>query len=428
MGFLDSTSQSTNTGPTRLGIYSVEGYGKTTLLAHFPRPIFLCGENGIPRDLPFQVAMFIPRTWQDVLGFVGELIDKPHDYLTLCGDTVDWLEPLIHRFICERDSGRQTEMNEKGRKLESIEDYGYGKGYIAAEEEFRKFISLLDFLQSRRGMHIAMAMHAHVKNFKNPGGADFDRYEPKAHTRIARVVVEWAENFLFGFFEMDAGKIGDEKKAKGVSSGKRILGTRQSAMYNAKNRIRLAPEIELLSPSDLIPILLGHHIAEAAPQYVGPAADMNREHERRQREEFARNERERVAQEAREAEAARQADADAAAGRAARLAQSADPGKTESRNWTEPQPSRSADTRAAYQDPTPTRGPNNDPPYSGQPPRERTIHDDVADALAKAERVMGAVYTKKVAGWVEKAGGDPLKLKSIITEVDKVTAAQTAQK
>src|SRR5688572_3554390 len=252
-------------GPTRFGLHSVEGFGKTTLAAYFPAPVFIASENGFPRDLPFRPKRFPhPETWNDVRTAIASLTTDKHDRETLVVDTVDHVEPLLHRFLCQRDSGRKTEMNRSGNELISIEDYGFGKGYIAAEEEFRSLIADLDTLQRKRGMHIVLLMHSSPKKVNNLFGADFDKYEPKMHARISAIVKEWVENLFFGYFEVAAGKLGDEKKAKGVSTGRRLLGTRANALFDAKNRMNLPAEIELGQPEVLIPYLLGEHLADQA--------------------------------------------------------------------------------------------------------------------------------------------------------------------
>src|SRR6185312_5833494 len=138
---VSQATKSRTDGPTRLAMHTVEGFGKTTMLAHFPSPLIVGAENGIPRDLGFNVATIRPRTWMEQFELIHSLKHDKHSYRTLGYDTLDWIEPQIHQFVLARDSERETEMNPKGRKLLSIEDYGYGKGYLVAEEEFRKLIS-----------------------------------------------------------------------------------------------------------------------------------------------------------------------------------------------------------------------------------------------------------------------------------------------
>jgi hypothetical protein len=277
---ITEAQESRTDGPVRFAMHGLPGIGKSTLVAHFPKVVFLSHEEqNVPRDLPFKVKTLTGfRDWTDVLDTVDSLTNDPHDFITVAIDTVDWLEPLIHRYVCERDSGRKTEMNPASAKLESIEDYGFQKGYIVAEEEFRRLVWRLDILQARRGMHVAMLAHSHVKNFKNPGGADYDRWVMKVHPRIAQVVVEWSETMLFGFFEAFVSKEPEEKKklgarAKGSSTGRRLLGTQWNAQYDAKNRCRLPAEMELADPRALIPFVLGEHLYPQQEDGPGVASD-----------------------------------------------------------------------------------------------------------------------------------------------------------
>ena len=59
------------------------------------------------------------KRFEDVTDCLACLATEAHDYLTVVVDTADWLETLIHK-LC-RDQGK-----------ESIEDFGYGKGYVKA--------------------------------------------------------------------------------------------------------------------------------------------------------------------------------------------------------------------------------------------------------------------------------------------------------
>ncbi len=263
MGILDTVKAASFTGPTRLALHSVEGFGKTTLAAFFPSPLFVCGERGFPRDLGHAPKFVEPKSWEEVRALVHELMQNARGYESLVFDTMDWIEPLIWRYVCQRDTNRKTEMNPKGNTLESIEDYGYGKGYVATLEEMRSLLNDLDTLQTKQGMHVVILIHSHVKPFNNPAGDNFDRWQPKLHEKCARIIVEWSENVFFGYFEITTAKqdsSNKREKAKGASTGRRILGTRHNAMYDAKNRYNLPDTIELGNPVELMPYLLGKHI------------------------------------------------------------------------------------------------------------------------------------------------------------------------
>jgi hypothetical protein len=241
---LNNIRAALNDGPLRILISSVEGWGKTTFANHFPNTIYIAPEDGFPRDLdPLPQVFEGLATWSDVLDAIDVLINEEHGFNTLVFDTLDWVEPLCHAFVCQRDSGRKTEMNKGGHKLESIEDYGYGKGYVVAAEEFRNLIAKLVELRIKRNMHVVVLTHAQVKKFSNPEGEDYDRWEPKVHGKVSRLFVEWSDAHLFGFYEVEAGKLGDERKAKGVSTGRRVFGTQHNATYDAKNRLGMPPRV-----------------------------------------------------------------------------------------------------------------------------------------------------------------------------------------
>lgn len=272
MALLDTIKTASFVGPTRFALHSVEGFGKTTLAAEFPAPLFICGERGFPRDLRSAPRFVEPKSWEELRALVTELATTKHAFQSVVFDTMDWIEPLIWRYVCTRDTGRKTEMNPHGRELLVIEDYGFGKGYVAAQQEMRSLLMALDELQTRTGMHIVVLMHSHVKTTQNPAGDNYDRWQPKMHDRCARLIVEWCENVFFGFFEVMVAKddpTNKREKAKGTSSGRRILGTRHNALYDAKNRMNLPDTIELGDPNAIIPYLLGQHIK---PPVHAPAA------------------------------------------------------------------------------------------------------------------------------------------------------------
>lgn len=435
---LSQATPSTNDGPTRVGMHSVEGFGKTTFLAHWPSPIIVGVERGIPRDLGFSVDTITPRSWPDVFDIVSQLRRTKHSYGTVGFDTMDWLEPLIYQFVCDRDSKRQTEMNPKGRLLESIEDYGFGKGYLVAEEEFRKLIAELDILQAERGMHVVMLMHSHVKTFKNPTGPDFDRWEPKCQARIARVIVEYVEHMLFGFFQVTASKEGEDKerykmspdkaRAKGISSGVRLIGAQQNAMYDAKNRIALNAEFEYGHPDDLIKTLLGGDLSAeqraSSPRARGPETEP-----RQQREPDVKF------NPAQEFADQPQDERNPNGGGTYRRSPAGDgvPAHHESRAADEARRREETFQRTregnARTEQAQREQRDNGPIDGGQRHLEeadrRVSKGPLDQALELALKVRGDKYRTKIDGWVTKAAGDPAKLQSIINQVNSDCAQPT---
>jgi hypothetical protein len=210
--------------------YGPEGSGKSSLGAGADNPAFLCAEDGTANlDV---VRLPEPTTWDEVFDCL-ELLKAPElaDRKTLVVDTLDWLEPLIWNHVAKK-AGKT-----------SIEDFGFGKGYVAALDEWRKFLAALERLRRERGMWIVLLAHSVVKNFQNPEGDNYDRYQLKLNEKASGLVKEWCDEVLFMRFETYTFKETEKAKAKGVSSGERVMHTVRTAAFDAKNRCNLPEQI-----------------------------------------------------------------------------------------------------------------------------------------------------------------------------------------
>lgn len=220
--------------PQRVLIYGTEGIGKSTFAANAPAPIFLCSEDG---TASLNVARFPePRTWPEAFEAIRELGTTQHEYKTLAIDSVDWLEPLIWRYLLDRDY--------PGDDSATIEKYGYGKGYTAALDEWRKFLAALDRLRKAKGMWIVLVGHSHVKTWKNPAGQDFDRYQLKINDKAAGLLKEWSDAVLFAHYETFTTEDERTKRVRGVT-GARVIETTRTAAWDAKNRDSLPEQLPL---------------------------------------------------------------------------------------------------------------------------------------------------------------------------------------
>ena len=240
--------------PTRVVLYGVEGIGKSTFGASAHKPIFLGAEDGTAQ---LDVAHFPrPESFPEVLEALRTLTREPHDFGTLVLDTLDWVEPLIWQFICERDGKA------------NIEDYGFAKGYVAALDEWRRLLAAIEEMRRAKPMHVVLVAHSWIKPFKNPQGDDFDRYEMKMHAKAAGLVKEWADCVLFANYEQFAKRDEKTKRVRGVDTGARLLFTERRAAYDAKNRYSL--------PSEL-PLSWGDFWAAVQAGQVAPADDIRAE-------------------------------------------------------------------------------------------------------------------------------------------------------
>ena len=207
--------------PQKAVIFGPEGIGKSTLAAQFPAPVFLDTEGGTHH---LDVARLpAPKSWDDVTKAVAALATEPHEFKTLVLDTVDWLEKLLVDHVC------------KQANKASIEDFGYGKGYVVLAEEFTKFLASLEPLL-RRGIHVVFLAHTRIVKFEQPDAAGaYDRYELKLSKQVGPLVKEWCDLLLFGNYFTKVAE-NDQGRKRGVGGRERKLYTTHSAAWDAKNR------------------------------------------------------------------------------------------------------------------------------------------------------------------------------------------------
>jgi hypothetical protein len=239
--------------PNRYILHAVEGWGKTSFGAKFPKPIFIQsrGETGLQtlidaNQLPATPHFPESHDWQNILGIVEALTNGDHDYKTLVIDTLNGVERLCHEYVCQRDFG--GEWGDKGFA-------SYQKGPEVSLSEWRLLLLALDKLREVKKMTIVCLFHTKVQKFSNPEGADFDRYQPDVDKRTWSFTGKWADVVLFGNFEsavtaVKENKKTGEQKGKGVGGQVRMIYTERHAAYDAKNRLGLPNEIPAGESSD----------------------------------------------------------------------------------------------------------------------------------------------------------------------------------
>lgn len=237
-------------------LYGPEGIGKSSLAARFPNPIFIDTE-GSTTELDVQ-RLPKPSSWEMLRQQVQWIKQQGATrFGTLVIDTIDWAEMLCNEHVC-------AQHNKKG-----IEDFGYGRGYIYAAEEFGRFLNLLsDVIEV--GIHVVLTAHSQIVKFEQPDemGA-YDRYQlklgAKTGSRTAALVKEWADIVLFlnyKTFSVAADDSGRKHKAQG---GARVMYTTHHPAWDAKNRHGLPDELPL-DYSHIAHIFSGPTVISTPPQ------------------------------------------------------------------------------------------------------------------------------------------------------------------
>lgn len=215
-------------------VYGPEGIGKTTFASQFPYPLFIDTEGSTKR---MDVRRFDkPNTWQMLLEQVDYVIRNPQICMTLVVDTADWAELLAAKSICDANSKK------------SIEEFGYGKGFIYLQEEFGKFLNKLTDV-TEHGINVVLTAHSQIVSFEQPDEmGSYDKWElklglKKTEKRTAALLKEWADMVLFANYETYAVKAEGDKKAKG-QGGKRVMYTTHRPCWDAKNRHELPDKLD----------------------------------------------------------------------------------------------------------------------------------------------------------------------------------------
>ena len=215
----------------------------------FPGAFFIQtrGETGLETLIDAGRLPEVPHfpevmNFTDLLGQVQFLIDEEHPYKLLAIDTINGAERLCHEHVCQREfSG---DFGEKGFT-------GFMRGFEISLADWRQLLSKLDELREKRKMTVFLLCHTKVSTFKNPEGADYDRYSPDMHAKTWSLTHKWADVVLFGNFSAAVvGQRGKEemdpsKKGKGKGGNLRILLTERTAAYDAKNRLGLPAEVDM---------------------------------------------------------------------------------------------------------------------------------------------------------------------------------------
>lgn len=237
--------------PARCTIYGPEGVGKTTLAAQFPAALILDTEEG-SRHL--DVSRVSCPTFAALEEALNDLYRDSHGYKTIVIDSADWAERSMVETIV-RNAGKK-----------SIEDFGFGKGYVHVQERTAKFLALAENLVSR-GLNVVFVAHAAVKRTSPPDQTDgFDRWELSLLKQTAPLFKEWSDLLLFVNYRMKLIEGGDGRK-KALGGRERVMYAERSAAYDAKNRYGLPAEMAV-SIDALAPVFAGGSPAAEKPQSI----------------------------------------------------------------------------------------------------------------------------------------------------------------
>jgi len=221
----------------RVVLYGPGGIGKTSVAATAPGPVaFFDLDDSLPRLKPQLLASGLALDLRPVNGIStwAQMRDALHapgwdEIKTIVIDSATKAEELAAEYTVA------TVPHEKGNRVQRIEDYGFGKGYVHVYDTFLTLLGDLD-QHTRAGRNVILICHDCTSNVPNPDGEDWIRYEPRLQSpasgksSIRLRVREWADHVLFVGYDVAV------KDRKGKGSGTRTIYPSELPHCMAKSR------------------------------------------------------------------------------------------------------------------------------------------------------------------------------------------------
>ena len=224
--------------PHFVTIYGQDGVCKTSIGAGAPNVLVLDTEKG---SLHMDLAREEIKTYANLNTALDKILagDKEYaEFKSIMFDSLDWLVPQIYTHIVA------TVKHEKGNAVDSIEGYGFGKGYVHAREEWQRLINKMQRVREK-GLNVILIAHAQVFNIDSPDttGAykQFDLKLPRtSNNDIPALFREACDAVLFASWK----RLTPKEDQRALDGG-RVLRTQHAPGWAAKNRFGLPEEISL---------------------------------------------------------------------------------------------------------------------------------------------------------------------------------------
>lgn len=233
MSILDRLESSTDLTPPIIVIYGVDGIGKTTLASEFENAVYLHTRG---EKLPSDVT-HIPRSpiknYPDLKADLIDLLEDDHDFKWVIIDALDGVEPLVWDETCYENDKKD------------IEAFGYGRGYVAADEFWGDILDLLVEMKEA-GIGVIILAHPSIERFDSPITEPYNRYTIKIHKRANALIREAADIVAFMNHRVNVKEveINRNKKVSHAEGKARMIYLTGTPAFDAKNRYSMPDQIE----------------------------------------------------------------------------------------------------------------------------------------------------------------------------------------
>lgn len=210
--------------PRKVVIHGNPKIGKSSLAAAAPDALLIPTEDRV-KHIDCAKTDVVTR-FEEIMEIFEYLIQGT-PYRTVIIDTLDWMEPMLHDYIC-RKKGFKSLLDDSNKEV----NYGRGLKYHAVEG-WKMFLQNCDMLREQANMHIVLVAHSAIEKVSPPDSDAYDRYSMKLDKNAVAVVEEWAD--IIGFYNReivvkkeDAGFGKKQGKALNID-GNRVLNLQASS-------------------------------------------------------------------------------------------------------------------------------------------------------------------------------------------------------
>lgn len=227
---LDDITSGLESGPDRIAIYGTGGIGKSTLAAFLPAPLFFDLDKGTRK---IQVSRSRVTAWAELRGKLASFAARPKPGVkTIVIDTATEAEKYAADFVVE------TRKTEKGKTVDSIEGFGWGKGWQFVSDEFNGMLADLERIQAM-GFYVCTIAHASATQIPNPAGEDWLQWQPhlyagdkKGRGSLRDLLKNWSDHLVFIDYDVHV------EDGRGTGTGTRTLHTYETPTHMAKSRVK----------------------------------------------------------------------------------------------------------------------------------------------------------------------------------------------
>ena len=208
--------------PRKILIYGPPKMGKSTL-ASLAKNSFMIPTEDRTDHIDCAKAPVVKST-KEIHDIFDYLLEGKHPYKRIIVDTIDWLEPLIHKKTIE-NLAKITKTEPKSITDDHCKETAFQKGLkYHAPETWKVFLDNCDVMR-RAGFDIILIAHSQVITVNPPNTDSYDKFVMKVDKHALAVLEEWAD--IIGFYTKPIFVTKSEnkldKKGKAIPSNKRYL-------------------------------------------------------------------------------------------------------------------------------------------------------------------------------------------------------------